>query len=843
MAIYDPNDTVTIDHPELGPLVLPTPVAAAAGVPAAWVRRYGDSTVDGVSLDPPPPPPPPPPGAGTFPAQRNTFGGTADNVPIGGVTSPSGVEEPKKAPPKKRLELGAPGFEETARAPLYQTPNGPRAVPPDTARALGLTPITEPSWSDAIAPTPVAPTATAADQITGAADTAAAALRAAAPKPLTDAQLVKEGHAGVLNQEDTAIDQAKQAGVAQAKLQSALLDAQGNAHAAEMGRLDQIAADRAKAAQAYHEAYTQKAADIDAAIGQYTSQKIDRSLDHPVLSAIGVALGAIGQGLIRGDKNPAIDALNQSIDRKVQAQLADRQALGQAIGFKNQQLNTMRQSFQDQNAFQDALTAAEIQRTQQMITMLAEKSGSQQVVANAQKLNAELDLRKADLRGQALDKDMAEQARQQALAEQRREHNQSIAMQGAHLKLAQDQFEFQKKQFAIQELDKLDQKSIAQLQEIQQHGVFDPTSGHGVLTPEGQQAMAQADAIEAAARATTDPQKQTAMRQQAQQMRDRAEALQTFTIKNDKQREDAMKAVSFGQGLVDVTQKIKDQLAADPGMTDRQTWARIEENFEQAKGDWIKMTGANVSSREFQAVEEMFGAVHGTGLIGAAKVRTFDKGVVAARLDEIQKNAIAHVTNELHTNGYKGTWMPRPPENKSAALSGDTSAEAFAGAEHGALGKLTSSINPLYDPNADTKAENAAIADEVKATGTLSGLGAQNAAIVNALIAKTKSASDRDYNDAVKQLSLYAQADRTAGGTLSLLRSDPELYKAVLARLPAEKREAATQFDRPNQNVLSAEEGKKLLQANRETEELNRYNAEQLRKRNEEIEKRRKGAR
>lgn len=61
------------------------------------------------------------------------------------------------------------------------------------------------------------------------------------------------------------------------------------------------------------------------------------------------------------------------------------------------------------------------------------------------------------------------------------------------------------------------------------------------------------------------------------------------------------------QRFVDTLSSIKRTLATDPSSFDRAKFAALGTEFNAAKKDFIKSTGANFTSREMQAVEDMFG--------------------------------------------------------------------------------------------------------------------------------------------------------------------------------------------------------------------------------------------
>lgn len=142
-------------------------------------------------------------------------------------------------------------------------------------------------------------------------------------------------------------------------------------------------------------------------------------------------------------------------------------------------------------------------------------------------------------------------------------------------------------------------------------------------------------------------------------------------------------AQQFVDGLAD----IRRDLETDPAMWDRQKWAAVTAKYEHAKARFIKAVGANPSSREFEAVEEMFGTnFHGF----TARVK--DKGTATSRIDALidltQNDALTSANVKL---GYGGKPFLRDPRQNPAHQA---SPEEQATAE--ALTRLKSEPNISY---------------------------------------------------------------------------------------------------------------------------------------------------
>jgi len=115
------------------------------------------------------------------------------------------------------------------------------------------------------------------------------------------------------------------------------------------------------------------------------------------------------------------------------------------------------------------------------------------------------------------------------------------------------------------------------------------------------------------------------------------------------------------QDFVNVLGEARRMLANDPSSIDRQTWASITTKFEKAKMNFIKSMGANPSSREMQAVEELFGPNFEN-----YKDRLLNKRTGLRRIDDMIDSAKDDVTIALRQKArYRGapviTDTSRPP--------------------------------------------------------------------------------------------------------------------------------------------------------------------------------------
>jgi hypothetical protein len=483
MALVDPNVPVAVIHPGTGQSIV-LPAFAAAQFPQLqlasqpqndiYLQGPRGSTDDG-SVGAPPPPPPPPP----------TSGGS-------------------KGPQKKMIGTGEAQGDEVAATPQAPISGTDALAQPSLAPMLAQPQVTPPPA--AVQPGIGVPQ-TAMDQAAQAVPNAPAP-----PAPPVIANDLRAGFAKPLNEFNTAIGEAKKAGEQQAQAEAAQSRAEADAYAAEQQRQDQIDQQRAQAAQAKLNEINQKYAQIGSAIDNVSKMRVDQSIAHPTMAAIGVALGALGAALQHSNTNVALDVLNQQIARNTQVQMENINNARAAIGMQQGQLANLRSQFTDQNALYDAMSSAETRRAQNMINQIAARSNSDIVKAKAQALSAQLDQQAAQQHASAVQQQVETDQRQTGLALQKRGQDISAYEQGQNRAQAADQFnkdlDFRKKQEADEmkaRADALKQSGdlasakmlLDKAQQFQTGGVMQPTTlapdATGTYHPAGFKPLLQED--------------------------------------------------------------------------------------------------------------------------------------------------------------------------------------------------------------------------------------------------------------------------------------------------------------------------------------------------------------
>lgn len=114
------------------------------------------------------------------------------------------------------------------------------------------------------------------------------------------------------------------------------------------------------------------------------------SSGNKMLAAISLVLGGIGQGLLGLRSNPAMDVINDTIDRDIDAQKA-------ALGTKQSLLALNLEKYKRLDAATAATKAQMLTVVQSQMNIAASKANSALAIKNAQLANAKLDMEKAKL--------------------------------------------------------------------------------------------------------------------------------------------------------------------------------------------------------------------------------------------------------------------------------------------------------------------------------------------------------------------------------------------------------------------------------------------------------------
>lgn len=651
-----------------------------------------------------------------------------------------------------------------------------------------------------------------------------------APGPMTNDQLAKMGNAGVYNAEQGAIGEQRTAVKRQGEALANQATAVGNQMAAEevdAARILQeqkvFAEENTRAIQAKTDEYLRNAKAI-------ADTKIDRNADHPILAAIGVALGGIGAAMSgHGESNPALDAFYKAIDRKVAGQIQDLDKRRAGLSDQREAIGMQRQAGQDRLAELTTyrLAAIEgakrrIEKVKQTTTSDVTRAGTDMLLADlSQKSVAEL----AAAQAREQQKRDAEAARKQAA----QQHAQTIGVQIRGQNLQNQQHKDQLAERAQERLDAIaaqlmargDKASADLAKRVGEEAVTDPATGDPLLTPDGKAKLEQADALEATARkdptaaakqyiasqrqsatdaagkakldaiearASVDPpfaaqvakQGTIALRQVAQQ--------NDIALTGDKEKAKlAQHVVNIAQDTANNVDAATRMLKGDSSAWSREEWAKITVALEGVKTNYAQAMGERMSPKALEAVEHIL-SIDADSLTS----RSIDVGKALAALKVIDQQIGSRADVQLRGAGIKSGWTPTRRPNQ-VTIEGKTAGEAADGATPGWVGKyvtgpfVTAFSHPGESPD-ETVARKQSEAYESAASGSQYGLAPDDESNAIALVKRANGVSNAERGRIIDTLAqpLLSNRPSLVSGVANLLRDqDRQVYAAVVSRVLA----------------------------------------------------------
>lgn len=690
------------------------------------------------------------------------------------------------------------GQETSGPAPIGP-PAAPAWGPSDTGALAAQTPSPDVTSSPVTSPAQVpqpGPPASPQGPTTGPAQ-AMPDDNASAP-PVTSRQLAGMGPAGVANLENRALDQGaaatRQLGQAQADEATRV----GNQMAAADAHATQLLEQRRQQAEANMKAMEMRTNAYLQSAQKIADTKIDRSVDHPVLAAIAVALGALGSAMKKEGTNPALDALYKAIDRKVDGQVQDLNLKRAGLADQRDALGMQRQQGMDKLTEMDTYRVGYLEQAKRQIETIKAQSQSSIVKANADIALADISQKQAGVTGTAQARWQAQSNTEQAARAAAAQHASTMALTLRGQNLEQKRFEVgldEKKR----ERDMLDAEKKAALEEKMRENkakagemaVLDPATGDPMLTPAGLDKMASADSLEAQARKATDPEQSKAILLQAQALRDSAQAKDIATGTSKKAVEDAQKIAGSSHEVANLASGAESLLEGEPSPADRQKWAQIKVKLADVKARYVATLGERVSVRALEAFDDVL-SIDADSLFS----RGADKGKALAALKELNSDAAEHADTALKSAGIKTKWTPGRRAEPAASFAGKTSEELAADAEPGSITKAaTHFLNPLGD-TADEKLQapieeaktNANARKNAKGETSNYGLDPQTDDAVRGLLKRSATAGNKAYGDIVEQLAAPLTTDRPglSAGVAKLIRDeDPKVLDDVLKRVAA----------------------------------------------------------
>lgn len=727
--------------------------------------------------------------------------------------APSPIGPPAMASPQ---EIAAPDLSDAGReagaGPGAMAPQpGIPMLPPPNAATAG--PITSPTQ----APDAGAPNVPAT------------------PPPMTSAGLAKLGNAGVYNAESDALDQ-RGAAISRA----ALVDANeatkvGNAMAARDAESQRILEQRNAAAQANQQAMDAKMLEYETNAKKIADVKIDRGLDHPILAAIGLALGSIGSAMNHQQGNPALDMLLKQVDRKVAAQMQDVGLQRDSLAQQRADLTMSRDLGKDRLAEYDQRRVAAIDQAARQIETIKAQSGSDRTKANADIALAGLNEERAKTLGAAMQREQDRLTKEEQRKDTLLMHKQSIGVQYAaqaqaerHWKADSEEHKFEfdtgQKNLMKEKADALAEKYAAlgqkdkadKAKKVGEAGIWDPSTGDVMLDPEGRKKIAQADSYEAQARTSKDPAQTQKLNEAAAALHESAQ-LNNAVVAPDKEAAAKLRPmVVAAQSITDELGTAEQLLSGDPSVIDRQEWAGLKTKLGDIAVKYAQAAGEKVSPRAIDSALEHIINFDPDSTYS----RATGKGKALASIKELRTIVSQSMDAELKGNGIKSGWSPSSPLTSLAPkFSGHTADEIGEDAKPGLLSRAVGPLAHLagnvlhpidtingdrpatYDPERIQRDAEEAARARVGMPGEVSkasigkssnyGLDPRDDDQLRGLIERDASVGHAEHLRIVKAIAGPIEEGKRPSlsiGMLNLLRDqNPALYREVLGQLPPEQ--------------------------------------------------------
>ena len=631
-------------------------------------------------------------------------------------------------------------------------------------------------------------------------------------KPMTEADIAKMGVAGPAN-----------ASLAASDAKAAAVQRQGNALADQAMQVGTAMADAEDVAKQKLEAIQAEADRRQAQLDMHNDEllaqakkiantKIDRTADHPILSAIGIALATLGTAMQNRDaalaaafrgqaapapiENPGLKAFYEGIDRKVAAQMQDLDQQRAAYEMQGKAVGNERLAMKDRLDQMASMRIGYLEQGKMQVERIKQQTQSPVIRANADVMLADVQREKADTLANAQGRWRTHQDAVDARNQAAKFHNDTI-------KLERDRMAQQDRQFSIglaeraQEradtlaekmLERGDKAGAEKAKQLGELGVVDPSTGDYMLSPAGMQKMAQADQLEAAARKATDPAQAKKLTDQADLVRQSAMVNDAALGKNKKGIEEAQKKMADAQDMINQTDLARRALQEGPSPTNREAWAELTTRLTFIKAQAAKGIGERVSVRAMEALDDVLSIDPDSWTS-----RAIDKGKAIKALDTLDTEFGQAATVALKSAGIQTPWRPGKAQT-AAEFKGQTATEVGRDADAGFVKR--NFFNPLgtdYDKRVSETTDSAGLRTNARGQASTYGLEPGDDDKVRELIKRSGSVGNAEYGRIVEQLAkplANQAADRPSlvRGIGELVRDeDPKLFGDVMARVRATK--------------------------------------------------------
>lgn len=349
----------------------------------------------------------------------------------------------------------------------------------------------------------------------------------------------------------------------------ATLDAVSKATDARNTHLDQLDADEVTA-------QAKRVADEEKIVARNTTMRdkiantrIDRTADHPILAALGIALAGFGAALQGKTDNPAMEAFYKAIDRKVAGQMADLGQMEKVYGLRQDELADLRHTNKSAHEAYAMMYSAELAKSARHVEAIVAQTASAQKAAEGKVLIATLN--------QGAAAKLTEAVHWGADYQQKKEqHAETVGLQRAGLNQAA---QFHQDEMADRAAERGKDMAIALAKEQRENGaasakmkmelakenrelsVNNLVTNKPILTQDGVDKYEDAKTLEAQANALElkgGPAQHIAkLRENAAAMRGDAEITNSIKFSNVEEKRDFTKHYTAAQALVNAANDIK----------------------------------------------------------------------------------------------------------------------------------------------------------------------------------------------------------------------------------------------------------------------------------------------
>jgi hypothetical protein len=390
--------------------------------------------------------------------------------------------------------------------------------------------------------------------------------------------------AGAQQQTQAGMDAEKTASDNAANVEAAAQDLQGQAMEQHNQKIDALLEKRAIDAQAAADAEQKKMDEIAGIRKKIAGTKIDRTADHPIIAALGVALADLGSAMQNRFTNNQLGTANldmfwKALDRKVANQMADVDLMEKNYGLAKDELGSLKEMGSNKLEMYNALVAGEADKAKRHLEEISAKSASEKTRANAKILAAQIDQRASAAHSDAvrwgLEYDQRDQHQKQQLglgysqlAETKRSNIENAQLKREDMYLDAQKYMAQLKSSGDTEAYKA---ALKQTEEVGKRGVRD-VNGDLLMTPQGRALTAQAKQLEDEAAKTEDAgkadpltfgikggkQRVEMLREKAAQLRGEANNNGSVLAHSDTEAVTVSNMIASGQSTVQLIDGIKE---------------------------------------------------------------------------------------------------------------------------------------------------------------------------------------------------------------------------------------------------------------------------------------------